>query len=166
MKTVIAIASAIALSACSNVSPTQEATLVAGAQTLASVAAAKSTTVTSLVTSGALFCKQYVQTSSPLIVALANLAGAPVSVTGMAADDVAKACAVIAGVPVAPPVDPASVPVVTAPVSLPATAASVTLVIPHGGSISAAQEASTGCVISDGLVKGCVVASGATVSLK
>lgn len=118
MKIVIAIASAIALSACSNVSPTQEATLVAGAQTLASVAAAQNTTVASLVTKGALFCEQYVATSSPLVVALANIAGAPVSVTGMASDDVAKACAVIAGVPVAPPVDPESVPVVTAPVAV------------------------------------------------
>lgn len=115
---ILALSALAALAACSNVTPAQQATLIAGAQTLASVAAAKSTTVTSLVTGGALFCQQYVATSSPLIVALANIAGAPVSVTGMAADDVAKACAVIAGVPVAPPVDPASAPVVVAPVAV------------------------------------------------
>ncbi len=108
----------LALSACGTTA-TQQAALTTGAVTLASVAATNNTTVASLVTKGALFCKQ-VGPLEPMVVALANAAGAPVSVTGMAANDVAEACAAVEAVPVAPPANPAAAPVVTATVALPA----------------------------------------------
>lgn len=95
--------------------PAQQAQLAAAGQTLAAVAAANDTTVASLVTKGGLFC-QKVTAGAPLIVALANIYGAPVSVTGMASDDVAMACALVDGIPVAPPADPAAAVVVVAPV--------------------------------------------------
>jgi hypothetical protein len=99
--------------------PTQQASLTAGAATLTAVAAAHNTSVASLVGRGALFC-QKAAADGPLVVALANVSGVPVSVTGVASDVVAAACAGIAAVPVPPPVDPGSTPVVLAPVALPA----------------------------------------------
>lgn len=107
---------ALALAGCGT-TPAQQTQLVAAGQTLASVAAANNTTVASLVTKGGLFCSR-ATTGAPLVIALANLYGAPVSVVNQTAVDVAAACALVGGVPVAPPVDAASAPVVTAPVAV------------------------------------------------
>lgn len=63
---------------------------------------------------GQLFCASATATG-PLVVALANAAGAPVIVTGLAAQTVASDCAAIGAIPVAPPPVPASTPVVAAP---------------------------------------------------
>lgn len=114
-----AILSVAALLAACGTTPAQQDALVTAGQTLASVAASRSTTVADLVTKGALFCRQ-VAPLTPAIVVLATAAGAPVSVIGQTADDVARACAAIQGVPVVPPADPAGVAVVVAPVGLPA----------------------------------------------
>lgn len=67
------------------------------------------------VVAGQLFCAK-AQAAGPLVVALADAAGAPVVVTGQAAGTVAAACAVIGAIPVTPPADPASAPVVAAPI--------------------------------------------------
>ena len=75
----------------------------------------------SAVRAGALFCATSTA-AGPLVVALANMAGAPVSVTGMASADVAAACRLIAAIPVAPPANATGVPVVAAPTTLPAVA--------------------------------------------
>ena len=75
-----------------------------------------------LVKGGALFCSFATQ-SGPMTVALANAAGVPVSVTGQTATAVATACAIIGGIPVAPPVDAGSVPVVASGTTLPAATA-------------------------------------------
>jgi hypothetical protein len=99
--------------------PTQQASLTAGAATLTAVAAAHNTTVASLVGRGALFC-QKAAADAPLVVAVANLSGVPVSVTNASAEVVAGVCAGIEAVPVPAPADPASTPVVMAPVALPA----------------------------------------------
>lgn len=96
--------------------PAQQASLTDGAATLAAVAAAHNTTVSSLVSKGALFCKK-VTTDAPLVVAVATLSGVPVSVIGVASDVVAATCAGINAVPVSPPADPASTPIVVIPVA-------------------------------------------------
>jgi len=113
---------ALYLSACGT-TPAQQASLTSGAATLAAVAAAHNTTVASLVTKGALFCQKATD-DLPLVVALANVSGVPVSVTGIASDVVAGACAGIAAIPVPPPADPSTAPVVMAPsaAALPAAA--------------------------------------------
>jgi hypothetical protein len=113
MKTAILV-SLLALSACGTTA-VQQATLVNGAVTLAGVAAANNTTVDQVVAKGALFCATK-GPLVPLVVALANAAGAPVSVTGQASADVAAACAAIQAVPVAPPAHPEAAPVMAAPV--------------------------------------------------
>lgn len=114
----IPLIAVLAVTACGT-TPTEQASLTNGAITLASVAAANNTTVASLVTKGALFCQQQTITGT-LVVAAANAAGAPVSVTGQLANDVAQACAALGAVPVPPPADPASAPVKTVPAGLPA----------------------------------------------
>lgn len=106
----------LAVAACGT-TPAQQDALVTAGQTLASVAASRSTTVADLVARGTLFCRQ-VAPLTPAIVVLATAAGAPVSVIGQTADDVARACAAVRGVPVVPPAD-AGVVVVVAPVGLP-----------------------------------------------
>lgn len=119
MKHLTIILAAIALAGC-GATPAQQAQLVAAGQTLAAVAAGNNTTVAALVMKGGLFCQQ-ANASGPLVVALANIYGAPVSVVNQTASDVATACALIGGIPVAPPADPASAVVVAAPVvALPA----------------------------------------------
>lgn len=116
------VAFGFALAACGTTAQ-QQATLTSGAVTLASVAAANNKTVADVVAKGALFCQQD-SVLLPAVVALANAAGAPVSVTGQASSDVAQACAAIQAVPVPPPAAPGSVPVVASPsVALPAIAA-------------------------------------------
>lgn len=113
----LTILAAIALAGCGT-TPAQQTAVSGAVATLASVAAAQNSTVASIVAKGGLFCSQEVALGAPLVVALANLSDAPVSVTGMAAADVATACALIGAIPVAPPADPASVPVVVAPVAV------------------------------------------------
>lgn len=63
------------------------------------------------VVEGQLFCAQATATG-PLVVALADAAGAPVVVTGMASSVVAADCALINAIPVMPPPVPAAAPVV------------------------------------------------------
>jgi hypothetical protein len=71
------------------------------------------------VADGQLFCAKATATG-PLVVALADASGAPVIVTGLASSVVAADCAIIAGIPVTPPANPAAVPVVAAAVAPPA----------------------------------------------
>ena len=68
------------------------------------------------VVQGQLFCAMSTGTG-PLVVALADTSGVPVTVTNKASDVVAKACAVIGAIPVVPPADPTEAPVVAAHVS-------------------------------------------------
>ena len=70
-----------------------------------------------VVTAGQLFCAK-ATTNGPLVVALADAAGAPVNVTGLASSVVADACAAINAIPVSPPANPAAAPVVSAAVVL------------------------------------------------
>ena len=112
------LATTIALAGCgATVTADQKATLTAAAVTLADVAVANNTTAATLVTKGGLFCAK-ATAGAPLVVALANLYGAPVSVVNQSADAVAAACALVGGVPVAPPADPAAAVVVKAPVAV------------------------------------------------
>jgi hypothetical protein len=67
------------------------------------------------VVAGQLSCAQ-ATAAGPLVVALADAAGAPVVVTGAASATVAAACAAIGAIPVTPPANPATAPVVAAPV--------------------------------------------------
>lgn len=108
----------LALAAC-NLTTTQQAQVAGAATTLAGVASATNTDVSTIVSKGALFCQVKIVSALPLVVALANLAGAPVAVTGMAADAVAAACALVNAVPVAPPANPAAAPVVAVATTLP-----------------------------------------------
>lgn len=115
-KTLIAVsfvAFGFALAACGTTA-TQQASLTTGAVTLATIAAANNKTVAQVVTDGALFC-QKADALNPMVVAVADTAGAPVSVVGKASDVVAKTCAAIEAVPVPPPPSPAAAPVVVAP---------------------------------------------------
>lgn len=79
-----------------------------------------STASQNAVAQGQLFCAESTATG-PLVVALANVSGVPVTVTGKASAEVAAACAVIGAIPVSPPSDPAAAPVVAA--AVPAAAA-------------------------------------------
>jgi len=63
------------------------------------------------VVDGQLFCAVATK-SGPIVVAVATAAGAPVVATGLAAGSVAAICAVVAGIPVTPPPNPAQAPVV------------------------------------------------------
>lgn len=98
----------------------QIAALVAGGQTLATVAAANNSTAASILAEGALLCGKAVSPAGVLIgdgiVAVANAAGVPVSVINALSDVVAGACPV-GLVPGALPTttDPATVPVQTVP---------------------------------------------------
>lgn len=102
----------LAFAACS---PQQQATVVNPATenavaTLGGLAAARNTTANNLVTQGQLFCK-----TSSGIVALLDAFAKTTSVIGLASEVVYAACATIAAIPVAPPANPAVVPVVVAP---------------------------------------------------
>lgn len=66
------------------------------------------------VAAGQLFCAQSTG-SGPLVVALADAAGVPVTVTGKSAEVVRDACAAIGAIPAMPPVAPGQAPVVAAP---------------------------------------------------
>ena len=91
----ITFAALLALAACSD--PAQQARVVA---------------------QGQLYCG-LATTTGPLVVALANTAGAPVIATNKAANDVAALCALINAIPVTPPANPAAAPVVAAPIKGP-----------------------------------------------
>jgi len=111
------------IAACS-LSSQQQASLVSAGVTLASAAASQNKTAAQLVADGALICAQLNTTTGQIVagtlVAVANSAGAPVSVTNQIAADVAAACP--AGTtPTALPATTAatSVPVVTTPTTLP-----------------------------------------------
>ncbi len=60
---------------------------------------------------GQLFCAK-ATTDGPLVVAVADAAGAPIIVTGLAAAVVKGDCALIDAIPVTPPANPAAAPVV------------------------------------------------------
>lgn len=80
------------------------------------LAGCQSASVDKAVVAGQLFCAT-ATTAGPLVVALADASGVPVTVTGKSADVVAKACAVIGAIPVTPPPAPAQAPVVAAPIA-------------------------------------------------
>jgi len=80
---------------------------------LAACTAQQASTVNRIVAEGQLYCA-IATANGPLVIALANAAGVPVTVTGKAAGAVAAACAVIGGIPVVPPPSPAAAPVVAA----------------------------------------------------
>ena len=67
------------------------------------------------VVAGQLFCAT-ATANGPLVVALADTSGVPVTATGKAAAWVSAACALIGAIPVAPPPAPAQAPIVAAPV--------------------------------------------------
>jgi len=74
-----------------------------------------------VVKDGQLFCAK-ATVDGPLVVAVADAAGTPVIVTGLAAAVVKGDCALIDAIPVTPPPNPAAAPVVAVavpPVALP-----------------------------------------------
>lgn len=89
MRKYFALTAIVALAACSP-------------QTTASVGTSVNTTVSNAATAGQLFCAK-ASALGPITVAIADLAGAPVTVTNQAAAWVASVCAVISAIPVTPP---------------------------------------------------------------
>ncbi len=106
----ILAAGLVTLAGCT-LSSGQTAALTSAAATAASAAPAPTGTLATIVTDGQLFCAQ-----RGAVVALADLAGAPVIAEGASSAYVAAACAVIGAVPVAPPATGTTVPVVAAAV--------------------------------------------------
>lgn len=115
------------LAACTTpLTPTQQAA-VSAATTLGQIAVSNNTTAANLAKAGQTFCGQAVSAQGVLIgtgiVALANLAGVPVAVTGAAQADVLNACQAVGlvagGLP--PTTDPATVPVQNVLTTLPVT---------------------------------------------
>lgn len=98
------------LAGCATPAPVVPVPVTAAVATLAGVAAAKNTTVASIVAKGQLFCQ-----SGGSIVAILDTLYGPTTVIGQTASVVAQACATINAVPTPPPANPAAVPVVTAP---------------------------------------------------
>jgi hypothetical protein len=82
---------------------------------LAGCTPAQQTAVDRFVVTGQLFCARATVTG-PLVVALADAAGVPFTVTGKSAEVVARACAVIGAIPTTPPPNPGQAPVVAAPI--------------------------------------------------
>jgi len=70
-----------------------------------------------IVVDGQLFCALATQ-AGPLVVAVADVTGTPVVVTGMAPATVAAICGSLAAIPVVPPPDPEAAPVVAVPRSV------------------------------------------------
>lgn len=87
--------------------------LALGACTAAQQAAV-TTAVNTAVADGQLFCAK-ATSAGPLVVAATSALGAPVIVTGMASAAVAAVCAGIDAIPVSPPANPGSAPVVAVP---------------------------------------------------
>jgi len=82
---------------------------------LAACNAQQTDAVNRAVVAGQQFCAVATATA-PLVVALADTAGAPVTVTGKSSAIVAATCALVGGIPVVPPPNPAAAPVVAVPV--------------------------------------------------
>lgn len=91
------------------------AVALAVALAVAGCSASQLATVERVVANGQLYCAK-ATASGPLVIALANAAGVPVTVTGRTAAYVQAACGVIGAIPVAPPASPALAPVVAASV--------------------------------------------------
>lgn len=107
------LATSMLLTACGDpITPAQKAALTNVVVTLASIAAQKNATVADLVTRGALFCQYVNPLSLGGVVAIANAAGVPVSVTDQSKKAVDDTCGAIAAVAVSPPPAPEAVPVV------------------------------------------------------
>lgn len=85
----------------------------------AGIAGCSQTQLTRAVAAGQLFCGVATGTGGTLTVALADAAGVPIIVTGLASTVVKAACAAIGGIPVTPPPAPASAPLVAAPIASP-----------------------------------------------
>lgn len=84
-------------------------------------AVAKSPTAQRVVADGQLFCAKETA-DGPLVVALVDMLGAPIIVTGLASDVVAGACAKVNAIPVSPPANQAAAPVVSVPIPAPVVA--------------------------------------------
>jgi hypothetical protein len=85
--------------------------VLAGMGLVSSLGGCSAAAMNSLVVDGQLFCAK-ASSDGALVVALANASGAPIIVTGMAAGIVAGDCALIDAIPVTPPTQPQTVPVV------------------------------------------------------
>jgi hypothetical protein len=115
MKKLLCLLALAGLSACANnqLTPAGAAAVTAATpavQTLASIAAANSTTVDKLVTEGQLFCAG----AGTIVGVVADLS-TPTSVIGKAAAVVSAACPIVQGIqttPVSPPANAAATPVV------------------------------------------------------
>ena len=121
MRNLLPLVAVLGLTACG--STASNTALTNAGITLATVAAQNNTQAAAIVAQGALICGSASSVTGQLatagLVAVANAAGAPVTVTNAAASDVAQACAALGKV--AGPL-PASVPAVTVPVvPVPAT---------------------------------------------
>ncbi len=90
---------------------------IAALVALAGCSDATNARIDRVVIQGQMFCAKATATG-PLVVALADVAGVPISVTGRTAASVAAACAAVGAIPVTPPPNPATAPVVAAPVVL------------------------------------------------
>jgi len=101
----LSLAALALLAGCSSLTTTQQAALITAGATVASVAAAQNTTVAQVVSGGQLFC------SGATVFAVADT-----SVIGKSAAYVAAACKAVdaIAVPVSPPTNAATVPVVSA----------------------------------------------------
>lgn len=120
------LCTALLASCATPLTPTQQAA-VSAATTLGQIAVSNNTTAASLAQAGQTFCGQAVSAQGVLvgtgIVALANLSGVPVAVTGAAQSDVISACQAVGlvagGLPATS--DPANVPVQNVQTVLPVT---------------------------------------------
>ena len=107
MRNILLIGTAFALAACTT--PAQQAQIATAVQNANTVA----------LQDARLFCAVATPTG-PLVIAVANAAGAPVIATGTAKAVVDASCAAVNGIPTSPPTVGTTVPTVAAPV--PATA--------------------------------------------
>lgn len=78
---------------------------------LAACSASQNSAVDRAVVAGQAFCAK-VTALGPLVIALVDTAGIPITVTGKTAATVAAACALANAIPVSPPANPAQAPVV------------------------------------------------------
>lgn len=90
--------------------------IVATVGAVATVNLAGCSSTNSNVVNGQLFCATATATG-PLVVALADEAGVPFTVTNKASALVSAACALVNGIPVTPPANPTQAPVVAAKTS-------------------------------------------------
>jgi len=92
---------------------------LSAAALLTACTASQTAQTSNAVVAGQLFCAKATATG-PLVVALANVAGVPVSVTNQTSALVAASCALIGAIPVVPPPNPGAAPVVATTTTLPA----------------------------------------------